>query len=153
MPTVYIGIGSNLGKREKNCEQAIKLLTENGANITRRSSMIETEPWGVKDQPRFINMAVEVETLLVPEELLSLLKNIEIDVGRKDTIRWGPRVIDLDILFYDELVVKTDRLEVPHQGISKREFVLRPLAEIVPDKVHPVLGKKIRELLGDILEK
>src|SRR4030042_3705388 len=98
MPTAYIGIGSNLGDREENCERAIKLFMENGITLAKRSSMIETEPWGMEDQPKFINMAVEIETDLEPGELLSLLKKIEFEIGRRLAERWGPREIDLDIL-------------------------------------------------------
>lgn len=149
MHTAYIGIGSNLGNREENCELAIKLLIKNGITVTKRSSMLETEPWGVKEQPNFINMALEIETSLKPDELLHFLKNIEIEVGRLPTAHWGPRVIDLDILLYDDIVLKTSELEIPHPGISEREFVLKPLAEIAPKKIHPVLRKSIRDLLQE----
>lgn len=153
MPTAYIGIGSNLGNREDNCERAIKLLIEKGITVTKRSSMIETEPWGVKDQPKFINMAIEIETSLPPDKLLSALKKIEAEMGRKSSVRWGPREIDLDILIYDDIVMKTDDLEIPHPGVSSREFVLKPLAEIAPDKIHPVLGKSIISLLTGLNRK
>lgn len=150
MLTAYIGIGSNLGSREENCERAIKLLIENGVTVTKRSSMIETKPWGVKEQEDFLNLAIEIETSLSPDELLKLLKKIEVEVGRLPTTRWGPRIIDLDILFYDDLIITTPELEIPHPRISEREFVLKSLAEIAPDKVHPVLGKSIRKLLSEI---
>jgi 2-amino-4-hydroxy-6-hydroxymethyldihydropteridine diphosphokinase len=150
MPTVYIGIGSNLGSREKNCKDAVSFLVKNGIAIIKRSPMIETEPWGVTDQPKFINMAIEAETDLEPEELLKVLKSIELKTGRLPGTRWGPRVIDLDMLFYDDLVIKTADLEVPHPGIKDREFVLKPLAEIAPDKIHPVLQKSIKVLLQEI---
>jgi 2-amino-4-hydroxy-6-hydroxymethyldihydropteridine diphosphokinase len=150
MNTAYIGIGSNLGDRENNCKSAIKLLIKNGVRVTKLSSMIETEPWGVKDQPKFINMAIEIETGLNPEELLKALKKIENEMGRQATIRWGPRVIDLDILLYDDLLIKTPQLIIPHPGIKERDFVLKPLAEITPDKKHPALKKSIKELLDEI---
>ncbi|MBI4848737.1 MAG: 2-amino-4-hydroxy-6-hydroxymethyldihydropteridine diphosphokinase [Nitrospirae bacterium] len=153
MPTAYIGIGSNLGDREDNCGRAIRLLEANNIKVIKSSSMIETEPWGVEDQPMFINMAVEIETVLGPEELLSVLKKIEVETGRRPEKRWGPRVIDLDILLYDDLIMKTSELEIPHPHISEREFVLRPLAEIVPEKLHPVLKKSIRELLSELSGK
>lgn len=150
MSTAYIGIGSNLGSREENCERAIRLLSENGITVTKRSSIIETRPWGVTDQPEFVNMAVEIETSLKPEELLHILKKIEIETGRQPALRWGPRLIDLDILLYEDMVMKTTDLEVPHPHLAEREFALKPLAEIAPDKEHPVLKKSIRELLTDL---
>jgi 2-amino-4-hydroxy-6-hydroxymethyldihydropteridine diphosphokinase len=150
MSTAYIGIGSNLGSREENCERAIRLLSENGITVTKRSSIIETRPWGVTDQPEFVNMAVEIETSLKPEELLHILKKVEIETGRQPALRWGPRVIDLDILLYEDLVMKTTDLEVPHPHLAEREFALKPLAEIAPDKEHPVLKKSIKELLCKI---
>jgi len=112
--------------------------------------MYETEPWGERNQPRFINMAIEGETRLTPVRLLEVLKMIEDEVGRKETFRWGPRVIDLDILLYDDLVMDTSELIIPHPRMHEREFVLRPLAEIAPDKIHPVLKKTIRKLLCDL---
>ena len=151
MSRVYIGIGSNLGNREENCKRAIELLPENGIRVAGCSSMIETEPWGVTDQPRFINMVIETETALGPEELLKALEKIERDVGRVPEVRWGPRAIDLDILLYNNLVMKTPDLEIPHPEIKERDFVLKPLAEIAPDVMHPVLKKSIKELLDDIL--
>jgi 2-amino-4-hydroxy-6-hydroxymethyldihydropteridine diphosphokinase len=150
MSTVYIGIGSNLGSREDNCKAAIRHLIDNGIKVLKLSSMIETEPWGVKDQPKFINMAAKVETGLGPEELLRLLKQIEATIGRRQTIHWGPRAIDLDILFYDDLVLKTPDLEIPHPGIADRYFVLSPLAEIAAEIIHPVIKKSIKELLNEL---
>lgn len=147
---VFIGIGSNLGNREKHCSDAIHLLETSGISVLKRSVMIETKPWGVTDQPEFINMAIEIETDLRPDELLALLKKTERAVGRTDTVRWGARVIDLDILLYNDSVLKTPQLEIPHPRISEREFVLRPLAEIAPDTIHPVIGKSIRKLLEEI---
>jgi 2-amino-4-hydroxy-6-hydroxymethyldihydropteridine diphosphokinase len=153
MPTAYIGIGSNLGNREENCEKSIHLIEEDSRiKITKRSSMSETEPWGIKDQSKFINMAVEIVTDLKPKAMLSLLKKIETESGRIPGRRWGPRVIDLDILFYDDLVLKIPGLEIPHPEICKRDFVLIPLKEIAPEKLHPVLKKKIKELLQEMPE-
>lgn len=150
MPVVYLGIGSNLGIREDNCLMAISLLEENGLKIIKRSAMHETTPWGVKDQPKFINMAIEAETDISPLELLSLIKKIEGDMGRQPAVKWGPRVIDIDILLYgDKLLCEAD-LTIPHPLMQEREFVLRPLSEIAPDIMHPVLGKTMKELFDAI---
>jgi 2-amino-4-hydroxy-6-hydroxymethyldihydropteridine diphosphokinase len=149
MSTVYLGIGSNLGNRQNNCEKSLCLLEEKGITIIKRSSMIETEPWGVQDQPKFINLVVEIQTDLEPEELLQRLKEIEVGIGREETVRWGPRIIDLDILFYDDIVVNSPELVIPHPHIQDRIFVLKPLSEIAPDKIHPVLKKSIRELFQE----
>jgi len=153
MPTAYIGIGSNLGNREENCERAIRLLIEHGITVTKRSSMIETEPWGVREQPKFINMAVAIGTELDPEGLLRILKKIEEEIGRLPTSRWGPRIIDLDILLYDDLIMETPDLVIPHPGVGEREFVLKPLAEIAPEKIHPIYKKSIKSLLMELSGK
>jgi 2-amino-4-hydroxy-6-hydroxymethyldihydropteridine diphosphokinase len=145
--TAYIGIGSNLGNRQENCLHALELLGEKGIIVKKRSSIHETEPWGVKDQPRFINMAVEIETGLDPKELLKILKNIERELGRKESFKWGPRSIDLDILLFEDIILKEDDLEIPHPSMHERDFVLKPLCEIAPDRIHPVLNKKICDLV------
>ena len=150
MSIAYISIGSNLGDREENCRQAIKLIEKNGIAVRKQSRMHETEPWGIKDQPKFINMAIEVETDKEPEELLRVLKEIEKEIGRKETTKWGPRVIDLDILFYDDLILKIPGIEIPHPLLHEREFILKPLSEIAPDKKHPVTGKTVKEMLENL---
>jgi 2-amino-4-hydroxy-6-hydroxymethyldihydropteridine diphosphokinase len=150
MPIVYIGIGSNLGDREGHCLKAVRLFPEKGILVRKRSSLYETAPWGVKDQPNFINMTIEGETELTPARLLEVLKMSEEEVGRVETYRWGPRVIDLDILLYDDVAMDTPELTIPHPRMHEREFVLRPLAEIAPDKIHPLLKKTMRELLLDL---
>lgn len=146
MATVYIGIGSNLGDRHKNCLRAIELLRQNGLLATKQSSLHETAPWGVTDQPAFVNMAVEIETDVDPQGLLSLLKKIEKGMGRQETLRWGPRIIDLDILLYNAVTLNTDALTIPHPLMHEREFVLKPLAEIAKELMHPVLRRKIGDL-------
>lgn len=150
MAIAYIGIGSNLGNRRKNCLQAIDLLMKNRIIIKKRSSMYETEPWGIKNQPYFINMVLEIDTDLSPKELLKILKNIENDIGREESFKWGPRSIDLDILLFDDLVFRENNLQIPHPLMHKRDFVLKPLCEIAPYKIHPVMKKKILDLLHDL---
>lgn len=150
MAKVYIGIGSNIGDRKANCSKAIEYLKSKGITVTKVSSMFETEPWGVKDQEKFINMAIEAETGLSPEELLSVMKDIEHLMGRVETVRWGPRIIDLDILFYDDMVVNREGLQIPHPLLHKRDFVLGPLSEIAPDKTHPVLMKSVSRLREEL---
>ena len=150
MSEAYIGIGSNLGNRKQNCENAISLLKENRITVLKRSTMFETAPWGIKDQPKFINMAIKIDTILEPENLLSLLKEIESAIGRTQTFRWGPRIIDLDILLYDNSIINTNTVKIPHPGIKDRDFVLRPLSEIAPEKIHPVFKKSIKKLLDEL---
>jgi 2-amino-4-hydroxy-6-hydroxymethyldihydropteridine diphosphokinase len=147
MSTAYIGIGSNLGKRQENCLRAIELIEKKGILIKKRSSLCETEPWGVKDQPLFINMAIEVETDFNPHEFLPVLKDVELEVGREESGRWGPRVIDLDILLFDDIVMEEDGLTIPHPLLHKRDFVLSPLNEIAPNATHPVFKMSVHELL------
>ena len=152
MTTVYLGIGSNLGNREDNCARAVWLLDieNSGISVQKRSKLMETEPWGVEDQPRFMNMAVRAETTLGPVELLSAIKDIEQEMGRGSTcsqMRWGPRVIDIDILLYADLVLSTPELTVPHPLMHERAFVLGPMDDIAPDVLHPKLGLTIHELI------
>jgi 2-amino-4-hydroxy-6-hydroxymethyldihydropteridine diphosphokinase len=150
MAIAHIGIGSNLGNREENCLRALVFLEEEGMVLRKRSALYETEPWGVKNQPGFINAAVEVETDKGPQALLDTLKKIEKTMGRTETRRWGPRVIDLDILFYDDLVIDTPDLKIPHPHLHERDFVLRPLSDIAADKIHPILHKDVEELLAEL---
>jgi len=153
MAIAYIGIGSNLGNRQENCLRAIELLQKKGIIVTKRSSLYETEPWGVKDQPRFINMAVEIDTSLEPKELLKILKNIEKELGREKSSKWGPRIIDLDILLFDDIILNKDNLKIPHPLMHERDFVLRPLCEIAPDIYHPLLKMRMYELMQKIHRK
>jgi 2-amino-4-hydroxy-6-hydroxymethyldihydropteridine diphosphokinase len=142
---VFIGSGSNLGDRLKALITAAELLAPK-AQVLKASRVYKTQPWGYEDQPAFLNQVLQVETELDPPELLKHLKRIEKKMGRQATFRYGPRAIDLDILFYDDLIYSTDVLQIPHPLASERAFVLVPMREIAPDYIHPVLGKTIREL-------
>ena len=133
MTLAYLGLGSNLGDRERNLGEARRLLEEAGARLLRASAVHETEPFGVIDQPRFLNQVVEVEWRLGPRELLGAVKAVEIAAGRKPTYRWGPREIDVDILLFGSDTVDEPDLVIPHPGLYERDFLLRPLAELRPD--------------------
>ncbi len=146
MATVYLSIGSNVGYRLKNISSAIKLLTK-FATIEKLSCVYESSPVGYIDQPNFYNCVVKIFTDLSPSKLLKQLKKIEKLLGRKKTFRWGPRIIDIDILLYDNLVLKTKKLTIPHKELLNRKFVLLPLKEIEPEIVHPELNLPIRFLL------
>jgi 2-amino-4-hydroxy-6-hydroxymethyldihydropteridine diphosphokinase len=137
---VHIGLGANLGDRERNIRRALALLNEmNVARVKRVSRLIETEPvGGPEGQGMYLNGAAEIETDLSPYDLLEALKTIEVSVGRMERERWAPREIDLDILLYENEIVRAPTLEIPHPRMCQREFVLRPLAEIAPGLVHPV---------------
>lgn len=150
LKTAYIGIGSNLGSRIENCKKAVALMGEYGINIEASSSMIETSPWAVKDQPDFINMCVKVNTNLSPHKLLETLLEIEQKVGRTKTYRWGPRIIDLDILLYGNDIIIDDTLRIPHAQLHRREFVLRTLNEIAGDVLHPEFHLTIKTLFEEI---
>jgi dihydroneopterin aldolase / 2-amino-4-hydroxy-6-hydroxymethyldihydropteridine diphosphokinase len=150
MAVVYLGIGSNLGNKSSNCRRSVKLLRDRGITVTKESVQFITEPWGLKDQPGFCNMAVEAFTELPPLELLAVLKDIEREMGRESGVRWGPRIIDLDILLYDNLIFSDDMLTIPHPHLHERRFALEPLSEIAPDVLHPVMLKTIESLLREV---
>jgi 2-amino-4-hydroxy-6-hydroxymethyldihydropteridine diphosphokinase len=146
---VYIALGSNLGDRAANLAKAREMLADD-IQVLKCSSIYQTAPWGYSEQDDFFNQVLECETLLRPLILLNTLKKVEKKMGRKKTFRNGPRVIDLDILFYDDLILKTRRLVIPHPGLHERAFVLVPMAEVNPGFVHPVLGKTIVALLAKV---
>jgi len=149
MQRVFIALGSNLGDRQENLDRALTAMAAI-VDITARSSVYETDPLYVLDQPAFLNMVVAGETRLRAEPLLADLKRIEAEIGRVPTRRHGPRVIDLDILYYGDQVIDTGRLIVPHPRIAERLFVLEPLCEIAPEWRHPVLKMTSRELLAGL---
>jgi 2-amino-4-hydroxy-6-hydroxymethyldihydropteridine diphosphokinase len=148
MATIYLALGSNLGDRLANLQMAITALAPH-ASVTAQSPVYETPPWGYLDQPAFLNQALQAETILGPEELLVFLKQIEARLGRLATVLNGPRPIDLDILFYDDLVLETPRLSLPHPRLPGRAFALLPLVDLAPDLRHPVLNKTIRQMLQE----
>ena len=144
----YIGIGSNIGNKAHHCEKAIaEILKANGHKLLAQSSLFKTQPIGYTSQDWFVNGVIKIETELEPLDLLRILKTIESRMGRAKTVRWGPRVVDLDILFFDEEEIKTEEVQIPHPSLHERQFVLIPLAEIDRNVIHPVLKKTVRELL------
>ncbi len=151
-PTVvYLGLGSNLGNREANLDMALKLLGDR-MRVGKVSSTYDTEPVGKTDQPRFLNLVCQVFTNLTPEGLLKLAKGFELKMGRRSKTG-EPRPIDIDILLFGKMVVKTPDLVIPHPGMEEREFVLVPLAEIAPKVVHPLTGLTIKEMREAVKEK
>jgi len=144
--TAYLGLGSNMGDRQRNLDRALDLLSQR-LRVTRVSSAYDTEPVGNVNQPRFLNLVCQVYTRLVPQALLALAKGIECKLGRILGTQ-QPRPIDIDILFYGDLVLDTPELVIPHPRLANRAFVLVPLAEIAPDLIHPVYRKTIKELLA-----
>ncbi|MFR9181078.1 MAG: 2-amino-4-hydroxy-6-hydroxymethyldihydropteridine diphosphokinase [Dorea sp.] len=149
--TTYIALGSNIGDSETYLNEAVEKIGQiPTCTVEKVSSYLVTEPYGVTDQPDFLNACLKMRTLLYPEELLKELNRIEKEAGRKRIIHWGPRTLDLDILLYDDIVLEEDDLCIPHVEMHKRSFVLEPLAEIAPYKRHPVYGKTVREMLEEI---
>ena len=146
--TAYIAIGSNMGDKKGYLDEAVKKLDSHAlCKVIKVSDYITTEPYGGIEQDEFLNGALELRTLLYPDELLALLNRIEAEAGRKRTVHWGPRTLDLDILFYDNCIIDTPSLTVPHIDMANRDFVLIPMAQIAPYLRHPVLNCTIGQLL------
>jgi 2-amino-4-hydroxy-6-hydroxymethyldihydropteridine diphosphokinase len=153
MSTAYLLIGGNLGDRSAFLQQAVDLIGRRCGNIVLSSAIYETAAWGVTDQPSFYNQAIAVETMLVPEQLMQDLLHIEEDMGRKRMVKMGPRIIDLDILLIDALVISSPLLTLPHPALPYRRFALLPLSEIAPQLLHPILHKTINQLLADCTDE
>jgi len=149
--TVYLGLGSNMGNRQDNLDRALDLLSQR-LRTGKVSSIYDTEPIGNVNQPRFLNLVCQVYTRLAPRELLTLAKGVELKLGRVLGKSNSPRPIDIDILFYGDLVIETPELVIPHPRLTERAFVLVPLTEIAPDLVHPVSGKTVKELMSAVTE-
>lgn len=153
MAIAYIALGSNLGDKEKNLRRALLLLTQQGVEVVRVSSFLSTEPYGVTDQPQFLNAVACVRTSLAPLALLDVLLATELAMGRVRLRHWGERNIDLDLLLYEDVVLDMPRLHLPHPDMQNRDFVLLPLAEIAPELKHPTLQKTIYELKENLMNR
>lgn len=149
MKRVFLGLGTNMGDRQQNLADAIDALAKK-MEMLRRSSVYETKAWGYTEQADFLNMVVEAKTELKPLALLNFLKRTESELGRVANFRYGPRVIDIDILFYEDLVRNTPRLQIPHPRLHERAFVLVPMVELAADLTHPILNRSMSELLKDV---
>ena len=148
--SIFIALGSNLGDKASNMKEALQRLAQRGVTVCKVSDFMATRPYGVTDQPDFLNAVAEIKTDNSPTELLRVLLQVEQEMGRKRIRHWGERNIDLDLLLYDERIIDLPDLQVPHPDMQNRDFVLRPLAQIAPDTVHPVLRKTIKQLWKEL---
>jgi dihydroneopterin aldolase / 2-amino-4-hydroxy-6-hydroxymethyldihydropteridine diphosphokinase len=147
----YLSIGSNIGDKNKNLKEAIEKIDSSEDIILEKiSSFIVTEPWGYENQEEFLNGVIKIKTILSPKGLMDKLLKIEEEMKRERIIKWGPRIIDLDIIFYDDVISEDEDITLPHPRMEEREFVLKPLCEIAPNKIHPILNKRVFRLLEEI---
>ncbi len=146
MSRVFLSIGGNLGDRFKNFNLTLVNISEHIGSIKKRSSIYETKAWGKENQPDYLNMVLEVETTLLPEELLKMTQQIEVNLGRIRHEKWDARTIDIDILFYDHEIINFENLKIPHPLLTMRKFVLLPIVEIAADFIHPVLKQSIKSI-------
>jgi 2-amino-4-hydroxy-6-hydroxymethyldihydropteridine diphosphokinase len=154
MSKVFLGIGTNLGDRERNVEMAIEKIEEHIGRILQSSSVYETPPWGLEAENDFLNMVVSVETSLTPSEIIKKIASIELTMGRdRNQNRYSSRIIDIDILLYDDLVITEKGLKIPHRLMHERKFVLVPLCELAPDLIHPILKKPMSVLLEECRDR
>lgn len=149
MNNIFLCLGSNLGHREENIRHALIELEEARVRMVKASSLYETEPVLYAEQDSFVNLVLSCKTNISPRQLLLTIKKIEKKLGRTKTFRYGPRIIDIDILFYDDKIIELQNLSIPHRGIADRKFVLVPLNEIAPTFIHPLLNMTITELLAE----
>ena len=152
MNEVYLQLGSNIGERLDNLNQSIKVIIERIGNVLEKSSVYESTPWGVENQRNFLNQVIFVKSNFDPYTILDLVLQIEKDMGRIRIEKWGERIIDIDILFIDDLIIESENLCVPHEFIAKRKFVLQPMCEIAPGFIHPKLNKTISQLLEECID-
>ena len=152
MNEVYLQLGSNIGDRLDNLDQSIKIITERIGNVLEKSSVYESTPWGVENQRNFLNQVIFVKSNFDPYTILDLVLQIEKDMGRIRIEKWGERIIDIDILFFDDLIIESENLCIPHEFIAKRKFVLQPICEIAPAFIHPKLNKTIIQLLEECID-
>jgi len=153
MANIFLHTGSNIGDRRENLETANRMVNDTIGTIIRYSNIYETAAWGLKDQDDFLNQAIEVVTELSPEEVLKEIQAIEKNMGRVKIKKWGRRLIDIDILFFESVVINTDRLTIPHPFLQERNFVLAPLSELIPEFIHPVLKRSVHQLFAESQDK
>lgn len=152
MNKIFLALGANVGDIKKNISDAIELLSQKITNI-KKASLYESKAVGYIEQDNFINTAIYGETNLSPDQLLKFIKSVEKKLGRVKRFRFGPREIDIDIIFYDEKIINKEGLEIPHPRLFERDFVLAPLKELDPRLIHPILKKTVEELLGELSQE